>query len=124
MEIKPIKTKRDHQAALKLAEVLWNAPDGSPEADRLDVLTLLIQDFEAKHYPIPDPDPIDFLLGVMEQRGLSRKDLGPYIGSRARVAEVLNRLRPLTLDMIRRLSDGLGLPVEVLVRRYEVKKAA
>lgn len=124
MEIKPIKTKRDHQAALKLAETLWNAPDDSPEADRLDVLTLLIQDYEAKHYPIRDPDPIDFLLGVMEQRGLSRKDLEPYIGSRARVAEVLNLLRSLTLDMIRRLSDGLSLPAEMLVRRYEVKKAA
>jgi len=124
MEIKPIKTKRDHQTALKLAEALWNAPDGSPEADRLDVLTLLIQDYESKHFAIPDPDPIDFLLGVMEQRGLSRKELEPYIGSRARVAEVLNRLRPLTLDMIRRLSDGLGLPAEVLVRRYEVRKAA
>ena len=124
MEIKPIKTKRDYQAALKLAEALWDAPDGSPEADHLDVLTLLIQDYEAKHFAISDPDPIDFLLGVMEQRGLSRKELEPYIGSRARVAEVLNRLRPLTLDMIRRLSDGLGLPAEVLVRRYEVKKAA
>lgn len=124
MEIKPIKTKRDHQAALKLAEALWNAPDGSPEADRLDVLTLLIQDYEARHCAIPDPEPIDFLLGVMEQRGLSRKELESYIGSRARVAEVLNRVRPLTLDMIRRLSDGLGLPAEVLVRRYEVTKAA
>lgn len=124
MELKPIKTKRDHQAALKLAEALWDASDGSPEADRLDVLTLLIQDYEAKHFAIPDPDPIDFLLGVMEQRGLNRKELEPYIGSRARVAEVLNRLRPLTLDMIRRLSDGLSLPAEVLVRRYEVRKAA
>lgn len=124
MELKPIKTKRDYQAALKLAEALWDAPDGSPEADRLDVLTLLIQDYEAKHCAIPDPYPIDFLLGVTEQRGLSRKDLEPHIGSRARVAEVLNRLRLLTLDMIRRLSDGLSLPAEVLVRRYEVRKAA
>jgi HTH-type transcriptional regulator/antitoxin HigA len=124
MEIKPIKTKRDYQSALKLAEALWDAPDGSPEADRLDVLTLLIQDYEAKHYAIADPDPIDFLLGVMDQRGLSRKELEPYIGSRARVAEVLNRVRPLTLEMIRRLSEGLDLPAEVLVRRYEVRNAA
>ena len=124
MELKPIKTKRDHQAALKLAEALWDAPEGSAEADRLEVLTLLIQDYESKHYTIPDPDPIDFLNGVMEQRGLSRKDLEPYIGSRARVAEVLNRVRPLTLDMIRRLSQELELPAEVLVRRYEVTNAA
>jgi HTH-type transcriptional regulator/antitoxin HigA len=124
MELKPIKSKRDYQAALKLVEALWDAREGSAEADRLDVLTLLIQDYEAKHYPIPDPDPIDFLHGVMEQRGLARRDLEPYIGSRARVAEVLNRVRPLTLDMIRRLSEGLGLPADVLVRRYEIKKAA
>ena len=124
MELKPIKTKRDYQAALKLAEALWDAPEGSTEADRLEVLTLLIQDYESKHYAIPDPDPIDFLNGVLEQRGLSRKDLEPYIGSRARVAEVLNRVRPLTLDMIRRLSQELGLPAEVLVRSYEVTNAA
>jgi len=124
MELKPIRTKRDYQAALKLAEALWDAPEGSAEADRLDVLTLLIQDYEAKHHPIPDPDPIDFLHGVMEQRGLSRRNLEPYIGSRARVAEVLNRVRPLTLGMIRRLSDGLGLPADVLVRRYQIRKAA
>ena len=124
MELKPIRTKRDYQAALKLAEALWDAPEGSAEADRLDVLTLLIQDYEAKHHPISDPDPIDFLHGVMEQRGLSRRNLEPYIGSRARVAEVLNRVRPLTLGMIRRLSDGLGLPADVLVRRYQIRKAA
>ena len=124
MELKPIKTERDYRAALKLAEALWDAPEGSPEADRLDVLTLLIQVYEAKHHPVRDPEPVDFLLYVMEQRGLSRKDLEPYIGSRARVAEVLNRIRPLTLEMIRRLSEGLGLPAEVLVQRYEVKHAA
>lgn len=124
MELKPIKTKRDYQAALKQAEALWDAPERSLEADRLDVLTLLIADYEAKHYPIPDPDPVEFLNYVMEQRELTRKDLEPYIGSRARVAEVLNRVRPLTLEMIRRLSEGLGLPADVLVRRYEVQDAA
>lgn len=124
MELKPIKTKRDYRAALKLAQTLWDAPEGSTGADRLEVLTLLIQDYESKHHAIPDPDPIDFLHGVMEQRGLSRKDLEPYIGSRARVTEVLNRVRPLTLDMIRRLSQELRLPAEVLVRRYEVTNAA
>lgn len=124
MELKPIKTKRDYQAALKLAEALWNAPEQSAEADRLDVLTLLIADYESKHYPIPDPDPVDFLNYVMEQRELTRKDLEPYIGSRARVAEILNRIRPLTLEMIRRLSEGLGLPADILVQRYEVQNAA
>ncbi len=124
MELKPIKTERDYRAALKLAETFWDAPENSPEADRLDVLTLLIQDYETRHHPIRDPDPVDFLLYVMEQRELGRKDLEPFIGSRARVAEVLNRVRPLTLEMIRRLTEGLGLPAEVLVQRYPVKNAA
>lgn len=124
MDVRPIKTRRDYLAALKEIEVLWNAPAGSREADRLEVLALLIQAYEAKHFPIPDPDPIDFLLHVMEARGLNRKDLEPYIGLRARVAEVLNRVRPLTLEMIRRLSEGLNIPADVLVRRYEVTQAA
>lgn len=124
MDLRPIKTKRDYLAALKEAEILWDAPAGSKESDRLEVLTLLIQAYESEHYPIPDPDPIEFLLHVMEARGLSRRDLEPYIGSRARVAEVLNRVRPLTLEMIRRLSEGLDVPADVLVRRYELTEAA
>lgn len=124
MELRPIRSKREHQAALKEAEALWNAPEGSPEADRLEVLTLLIEAYEREHFPIEDPDPIDFLLHVMEARELARKDLEPFIGSRARVAEVLNRVRPLTLEMIRKLSEGLDLPADVLVRGYRVKRAA
>jgi HTH-type transcriptional regulator/antitoxin HigA len=124
MELRPIRSKREHQAALKEAEALWNAPEGTPEADRLEVLTLLIEAYEREHFPIEDPDPIDFLQHIMEARGLARKDLEPYIGSRARVAEVLNRVRPLTLEMIRNLSDGLELPADVLIRGYRVKRAA
>ena len=124
MKLSPIKTKRDYEAALKEADKLWDAPAGSDEGDRLEVLALLIHAYEAKHYPIPDPDPIDFLHHVMEARALARKDLEPYIGSRARVAEVLNRVRPLSLDMIRRLSSGLNIPAEVLIQRYEVRRAA
>ena len=114
MDLKPIKTKRDYQAALKRAEQFWHAAAGSTEADRLDVLTLLIADYETRHFPIADPDPIQFLEYVMESRGLTRKDLEPYLGSRARVAEVLNRNRALTLEMIRRLSERLGLRADVL----------
>ena len=124
MELRPIKTKRDYLAALKEAEACWNVPEGSKEGDRLEVLTLLIQAYEAAHYPIPDPDPVEFLLHVIEAREMTRKDLEPYIGSRARVAEVLNRIRPLTLEMIRRLSEGLGISAEVLIRKYELKNAA
>ena len=124
MELKPIKTRREYQTALKEAEHLWDSLPGSPQADTLDVLSLLIADYEAKHFPIEDPDPIQFLEYVMESRGLTRKDLEPYLGSRARVAEILNRTRSLTLEMIRRLSEGLDLPADVLVQRYALRKAA
>ncbi len=124
MDLRPIRTKRDYVAALKEVEALWDAAAGSKQADRLEVLVLLIQAYEAEHYPIPDPDPIEFLLHIMEARGLSRKDLEAYIGSRARVAEILNRGRPLTLEMIRRLSEGLDIPADVLVRRYHLTEAA
>ena len=124
MELKPIRTKRDYEAALKQAEAWWDAPAGSPKAERLDVLVLLIEDYEARHFPIDPPDPVEFLQFIMEQRGLVRKDLEPFIGSRARVAEVLNRVRPLSLEMIRSLSEGLNLPADVLVKRYELRDAA
>ena len=124
MDLKPIKTKRDYQAALKRVEQLWHAAAGSIEADALDVLSLIIADYETRHFPIADPDPIQFLEYVIESRGLTRKDLEAYIGSRARVAEVMNRSRALTLEMIRRLSDGLGLPADVLVQRYALRHAA
>ncbi len=124
MELRPIRTKREHAAALKEAETLWDAPEGSREADRLAVLVILIENYEHEHFPIPDPDPIEFLNHVMESRGLTRKDLEPYIGSRARVAEVLNRVRPLTLEMIRRLSTGLRLPADVLIRNYKLREPA
>lgn len=124
MELKPIKTEREYRAALKEAENLWDAPDKSAEADRLEVLAMLIQAYEEKHYAIPAAEPIEFLLYVMESHGLTRKDLEPYIGSRGRVAEVLNRARPLSLEMIRQLSEGLNIPADILVRRYETRHAA
>ena len=124
MELKPIHTKRDYEVALKQAETCWDAPTGSPKAERLDVLVLLIEDYEMRHFAIDSPDPVEFLQFIMEQRGLTRKDLEPFIGSRARVAEVLNRVRPLSLEMIRSLSEGLNLPADVLVKRYELRHAA
>ncbi|GMV57578.1 MAG: transcriptional regulator [Betaproteobacteria bacterium] len=124
MQLRPIRTKREYAAALREAERLWDAPEKSPEAEQLEVLSLLIEDYERRHFPIDSPDPIDFLLNVMEWRGLTRKDLEPYLGSRARVAEVLNRIRPLSLEMIRRLATGLKLPADVLIQSYELKQAA
>lgn len=123
MEIQPIHNKNSYQAALAEAEALWEAADGSLEADRLEVLALLIEAYEKNHYPIEAPDPVAFIEYVMENRGLNRKDLESYIGPRGRVSDILNRVRPLSLEMIRRLSAGLGLPAEVLIRDYPLRKA-
>lgn len=116
--LRPIRNEEDYETALEEIEALWDAPDGTAEADRLDVLMMLVEAYEAEHYPIPDPDPIALILHVMEARGLTRRDMEPYLGSRARVSEILNRRRPLSLEMIRRLQSGLGLPAEVLVQPY------
>ena len=99
--LKPIRNKKGHQAALKEIEALWSTGVGSAESDRLEVLALLVERYEQEHFPTSDPDPIDFLHYVMESRGLARNDLEPFIGSRPRVAEVLNRVRPFSLEMIR-----------------------
>ncbi len=123
MELKLIRTKKDYRAALAEVDRLWDAPAKSPAADQLDVLTLLIEQYEREHFPIADPDPIDFLVHVMEARCLMRKDLEPYIGPRGRVSDILNRTRPLTLEMIRKLAAGLKLPAEVLIRSYRLRQA-
>lgn len=115
-DIKPIRSKADHKAALLEIERLWDAADGSPEADRLDVLTTLAEAYEAEHYPIDPPDPIEAIKFRMEQRGLTRSDLASMIGARGRVAEVLNGKRPLTITMIRKLNEELGIPADVLIR--------
>ena len=115
MEIKPIKNNRDYRAALNEIDRLMDAQPNSAEGDRLDVLATLVEAWEEKHWPIDSPDPVEAILFAMDQRGLSRRDLEPFIGSRARVAEVLNHKRPLTLAMIRRLHDGLGIPAEALI---------
>ncbi len=124
MQLNPIRTKRDYDAALKQADAWWDAPAGSPKAERLDLLSLVIVGYESLHFPIDPPEPVELLEYVMQQRGLVRKDLEPFIGSRARVTELLNRVRPLSLETIRKLSEGLDLPTNVLVRMYEVREAA
>lgn len=124
MEIRPVKTKADHRAALKEIERLMAAKPGTPNGDRLEVLTTLVERFESLHEPVGPPHPIEALLYHMESRGLTRRDLEPYLGSRARVAEVLNRRRALTIDMIRRLHEGLGISAEVLIHPYSVRGSA
>jgi HTH-type transcriptional regulator / antitoxin HigA len=115
-ELRPIRSDADHAAALAEVEVLWGAESGTPRGDRLDVLATLIDAYEAKHYPMDPPDPIEAIRFRMEQQGITRKDLEPLIGTRSRVAEVLNRKRSLSIDMIRRLHDRLGISAEVLIR--------
>jgi HTH-type transcriptional regulator / antitoxin HigA len=115
IHIKPIKSERDYQQTLKEIDRLMDSKANTREGDVLDVLVTLAEKWEAEHYAIEAPDPVAALEFVMDQRGLSRRDLEPYIGSRARVAEVLNHKRSLTLPMIRRLHSGLGIPAEVLI---------
>jgi HTH-type transcriptional regulator/antitoxin HigA len=119
MDIKPIKTKADYESALEEIERLFDAEPDTPEGDRLEVLVTLVQAYEAQHYSIPLPDPIEAIKYYLESRGLSRRDLEPYLGSRARVSEILNRKRRLSLNMIRKLA-GLGIPAQVLIQPYDL----
>ncbi len=124
MEIRPIHTEADYKATLREVSALMEndpAPD-TPDGDRLDVLTTLIQAYEARHHPIDPPDPIEAIRFRMEQAGLTVKDLEPMIGKSNRVYEVLGRRRRLTLEMIRRLHEGLGIPAEILIQ-YDEKIA-
>lgn len=117
MDIKPIRTKKDYEVALKEIERLMGAKRNSPKGDRLDVLVTLVEAYEAKHFPLALPDPVEAIKLVMEQRNLSVKDLVPYIGQPNRVYEVLNRKRPLTMAMAWKLHQGLGIPAESLIKQ-------
>lgn len=116
MEIRPIKTSADYRAALKEIETLFSAKKDSSEGDRLDVLVTLVDAYEERRFPIKAPDPVEAIQFRMEQMGLTRKDLEPILGSRGRVSEIMNRKRPLTLPMIRRLAAELNIPAEVLIQ--------
>jgi HTH-type transcriptional regulator/antitoxin HigA len=120
MDIKPIRTEADYYAALSEVESLMSAEFGTPEGDRLDVLATLVEAYEAKHYPMEVADPIEAIKFEMERKGLSVKDLEPMIGRTNRVSEVLNHVRPLTLPMIWRLHNGLGIPAEILIQPPKV----
>jgi len=122
MNIHPIKTEADYHAALAEIESLLEAEPNTPQGDRLEILTTLVEAYEEQHYSLPAPDPIVALVYHMESRGLTRKDLEPYIGNRARVSEILNRKRSLTLRMIQRLHSELGIPADVLLKPYQVQR--
>ncbi len=117
MTIRPIRNDSDHESALKRIQALMSVKAGTDDGDELDVLATLVDAYEAKHFPIESPDPIEAIRFRMEQMGLERKDLEPFIGSRARVSEVLNKRRGLSLKMIRALHEELDIPLEALVGR-------
>ncbi|MBN2327580.1 MAG: transcriptional regulator [Candidatus Omnitrophica bacterium] len=123
MNIKPIKTEADYQAALAEIDRLMDAEPDTPAGDRLDVLTTLAEAYEAKNHPIEEPDPIEAILHRMEALGLTRKDLEPLLGTRARVSEVLARKRPLTIAMIRRVYKSLRIPTDILIQSYRLKES-
>jgi HTH-type transcriptional regulator / antitoxin HigA len=118
--IRPIRTDADHDAAIAEVERLWGAKDGTPDGDRLDVLATLIAAYEDRRWPLTLSDPVSAIEFRLDQQGLTRKDLEPFIGSRARVSEIMNRRRPLTIAMIRKLSVGLGIPADVLIAAIDL----
>jgi len=117
MDIRPLRTEEDYKAALAAVSTLVDADPaaGTPEGDRLEVLALLVEHYEAVHFPLAKPDPVDAIKFRMEQQGLSVADMKPYIGNTNRVYEVLNGKRPLSMAMIRRLHTGLHIPADVLI---------
>jgi HTH-type transcriptional regulator/antitoxin HigA len=115
MKLKPIRNDRELKRALKRIDELWGAKPGTPKGDELDVLMLIVEKYEEEHYAIPASDPIEAIKFLMEQKGLARKDIEPYIGTSGRVSEVLSGKRNLTLSMIKKLHEGLNIPYDCLI---------
>jgi HTH-type transcriptional regulator/antitoxin HigA len=115
MDIRPIKTEEDYEKSLEIIEKYWGSSENSKEGEKLDILLVLVEDYENKYYPISAPDPIDAIRFRMEQLGLRRKDLEPFIGSRGRVSEIFSKKRTLSLKMIKKLHNNLNIPLESLV---------
>jgi HTH-type transcriptional regulator/antitoxin HigA len=122
MHLKPIHNDEDHAAALQEIDRLWDAKDGTPEADTLEILVTLVEAYEKDRYELPPPDPIDALEYFLESRGWTRKDLEPCIGSRGRVSEIMSRKRPLTISMIRNLERATGIPASILIQPYATEQ--
>ena len=120
MSITPIKTENDYNIALKRMEILFDAPVDTPESDEADILGLLIDEYEKKHYPIESPDPIQAIKIRMDEMQLKQKDLITIIGSSSRVSEILNRRRKLTVEMIRNLNRQLNISPKILIGDYEL----
>ncbi|MEZ4775422.1 MAG: transcriptional regulator [Bacteroidia bacterium] len=120
MNIRPIKTDKDYYMALARMEEIFDAPANSPEGDEAEILSLLIEDFEDKFYPIEAPDPIEAIKIRMEELNYKQKDLVGIIGGKSRVSEILNRKKKLTVEMIRKLTEILKLPSEILIQDYSL----
>ncbi len=118
MQLKPIRSDEDYEIALQEVDRLWDAKDGTPEGNSLEIWVTLIEAYERGRYELPPPDPIAAIEYFMESRGWSRKELEPYIGNRGRVSEILNRKRPLTITMIRNLEQATGIPASILIQPY------
>lgn len=121
MDIKPIKTESDYNKALVEISLLMESELNTFEGDKLDILTTLVEAYEEKHYPIDPPDPIEAIIHQMESQCITRKDLERYLGNRARVSEILNRKRSLSINMIRNLQEGLGISAEILIKPYSLQ---
>jgi HTH-type transcriptional regulator / antitoxin HigA len=120
MDIRPIRTDEDHAAALAEIERLWGAEPSTPEGDRLDVLATLVEAYEERRWPIEPPDPIELIRFAISEMGRSQAELAKLLGSRSRASEILSRKRPLTVDMVHKISEAWGLPASVLVRPYRL----
>jgi len=118
MSIKPIKTKKDYKAALQRLEMIFDATPGSAQGDELEILGILIDNYEKNHYPIDYPDPIEAIKFRMEQLGYTQNDLAKIVGLKSRASEILNKKRKLTLEMVRQLHTGLNIPTNVLIQNY------
>lgn len=115
LALKPIKTQEQYKEYLKIIDGLVDCEEGSAEEEVLELVSILVEDYETHNYPIEAPDPIEAIKLKMQEEGLKRKDLAPYFGSSSRVSEVLNRKRPLTLEMIKKIHHGLGISAQTLL---------
>jgi HTH-type transcriptional regulator / antitoxin HigA len=124
--IRPVNSEADYEAALvEIEQMMGNVKPHTPEGNKFDLLVTLVEAYEDQHYPMGESsDPISMIEFIMDQQGLTRKDLEPYIGPRQRVWDVMEKRRKLTLSMIRRLEAGLGIPADVLIREYDLAKGA
>ncbi len=118
MDIKPIKTKKDYEQAVARLEIIFDSKKGTAEGDELEILGMLIDNYENKHFPIEFPDPIEAIKFRMEQLGYNQTDLANVVGLKSRASEILNRKRKLSLEMIRKIHDQLNIPTEVLIQYY------